>query len=258
MDILDNTKNRYNNALTVVANELARKRTRWTINEQKLFYAFVSQVQNIDKDFWIDLRTKEILRLFEMDGHPYTRTQLEELLLRLMEHSKIEFRKEDLFSAGFLITNTKVDSKHLKIKFNEYYLPLIQHLEKQFTMFKLRNIGAFKSKHTLALYVDLKSRYNPLDLNPDGSYTYSYDLERLKDLLGIEKNDYVRKATKTRKAGFDFYNFNKRVLERAVKEINKDSSVSGMRIKCESIKDGREILGYRFSFILVDENGYAK
>ena len=254
----DFTNNKMETSLVVMANTLARRRTKWSVNEQKLFFAAISRIQDMDENLWITLKTKDVLKTLHMDSHDYSSDELKQLLYELRDKSRVTFDDGEEWLDGNLIRFVKANRQTIEIRMEEEYLPLIQHLEKQFTMFRLSSIGYFKSKATITLYTDLRSRYNRLNLNQDGSYSWKYSLTQMKELFQLSETDYVRKPTKGRKGGFDTADFKRKTIDKALSEINSNPAISGMRVECEVIKDGREVLGYKFNYILVNEDGYMK
>jgi plasmid replication initiation protein len=109
------------------------------------------------------------------------------------------------------------------IEFHEKLLPYIANLKARYTKYELVNIGAFTSTHTIRLY-ELCSQYKTVGER-------EIKLEELKDWLQVS-DKYDR-----------YNNFNQRVLEPSIAEINAKSD---LLIKIEPIKRGRSIVALKF------------
>ncbi|OBW97090.1 replication initiation protein [Gallibacterium anatis] len=110
------------------------------------------------------------------------------------------------------------------IEFHEKLLPYIANLKARYTKYELVNIGAFTSTHTIRLY-ELCSQYKTVGER-------EIKLEELKDWLQVS-DKYDR-----------YNNFNQRVLEPSIAEINAKSD---LLIKIEPIKRGRSITALNFT-----------
>ena len=110
------------------------------------------------------------------------------------------------------------------IEFHEKLLPYIANLKARYTKYELVNIGAFTSTHTIRLY-ELCSQYKTVGER-------EIRLEELKDWLQVA-DKYDR-----------YNNFNQRVLEPSIAEINAKSDLF---IEVEPIKRGRSIHALHFT-----------
>lgn len=91
-----------------------------------------------------------------------------------------------------------------------------------YVRYQLKNIIALRSQYSVRLYPRLKDR-------PHG---WTVDLEELRAMLG---------ATKSYS---EFKDFNKHVLQKAVKEINK---ITDITVETENIRKGRSVVAIRFT-----------
>lgn len=110
------------------------------------------------------------------------------------------------------------------IEFHEKILPYIANLKARYTKYELVNIGAFTSTHTIRLY-ELCSQYKTVG-------TREIKLEDLKDWLQVS-DKYDR-----------YNNFNQRVLEPSITEINAKSD---LLVDVKPIKRGRIITALHFT-----------
>ena len=103
-------------------------------------------------------------------------------------------------------------------------MPYIANLKARYTKYELVNIGAFTSTHTIRLY-ELCSQYKTVG-------TREIKLEDLKDWLQVS-DKYDR-----------YNNFNQRVLEPSITEINTKSD---LLVDVKPIKRGRSIHALHFT-----------
>lgn len=252
----DLNKNSLDKALVVMANTLARKQTQWSVRETKLFLTALSQIKWRTEDNWVVLNKKEVCEMLEMD--PNDISKLRNLFQTVATKSWISFEKEDGWEDGFLLTKARGTRTTVSVKFDKDYLPLLDKLEKNFTMFHLKNIAHFKSKHSITLFQRLKSAYNPnIMINH-----VKWSLDEIKRIFELDENAYmVKRKINDEKYSkvFDIYNFEKNVLKKAMKEINEEPTKSGMYIeeikKLKTKGDKGFVSGYDIAFSLVREDG---
>lgn len=244
------SKNKLDNALVVMHNQLARKQTKWNARETKLFYAALSQIKWRDDNNWVCLKKADIVDKLEIDKRDTNK--LRKMYEDVLKKSYVKFGADDEdWNDGFLITNIKTTRNEVFIKFSEEFLPLLDQLTNHFTMFGLDNVAHFKSKYAIILFQFLKSWYNPKGIINHQQIT----LNEMKRMFEIKDNEYVRKNGRN-KGVFDTANFKKKTLDKGVSEINKDVVKSGMHIaNVETIKHRGMVAGYDIAFSLVNHDG---
>lgn len=107
--------------------------------------------------------------------------------------------------------------------FGEFVNRYLLNLAKNFTQYKLLSILPMKSSASIRLYELLKAKRGK-NITED-----VISIDELQEKLMIQYND--------------FYNFRKRVLDKAVEEINLYSDIG---VEYEGVRDGREIKSIRF------------
>lgn len=118
------------------------------------------------------------------------------------------------------------NESYIKIKFTDEILPLVTMLEKHFTSYELQQVASLKSVHSIRLY-ELLIQYRTV-----GKVEINLSDLRLK--LGINESEYPRMD-----------NFKNRVLDVGIQQINEHSDITA---KYEQVKQGRTIIGFKFSF----------
>ncbi len=125
--------------------------------------------------------------------------------------------------------NTYKKSGIVKIRIDEDLVPYLYELKERFTQYQLYNILAMKSAFSVRIYELMKS------------YEYQknkiYDLEELKQLLGVENVKSYK----------EFAPFRQKVLEVAEREINE---LTDINISYETIKKGTKVVKINFSIKL--------
>ena len=158
----------------------------------------------------------------------------------LIEKSLVdgEIDGEDIFGPVFGPTRAKLsEDGYMKFKINSEFLPYFQMLSSNYTIIQLQETKNLKSKASYFLYMNLLSWTN----EPYKEYVRFYTTNQLRALFELSDKDYMRK-----KGGFNRFEFEKKVVNKAVEEINEKTS-----LKVEYIKTyvGKEVANYRFSFI---------
>lgn len=244
--------NELDNALVVMHNELARKQTRWNVRETKLFYSALSKIRWRDENNWINLKKKDVVEILEIDKR--NTNKLRKMFEGVLKKSYIKFGKDDdTWSDGFLLTDVKSNRNEISIKFNDTYLPLLDQLTNNFTMFQLKNVAHFKSKYSIILYQFLKSWFNPKALVNIRTIT----LKEAKKMFELADGEYVRKGG-SRNGIFDTTNFKVKTLDRAMKEINGEEEKSKSKMVIEEIntlKFRGMVAGYEIKFSMLNEDG---
>lgn len=118
------------------------------------------------------------------------------------------------------------NESYIKIKFTDEILPLVTMLEKHFTSYELQQVASLKSVHAIRLY-ELLIQYRTVG-------KVEIDLSDLRLKLGIADGKYPT-----------MNNFKARVLDVGIKQINEHTDITA---KYEQVKQGRTIIGFKFSF----------
>lgn len=141
-----------------------------------------------------------------------------------------------LFSRQFSYTNREkkiISNRRWVIGIDYYYelgkvvlffskevIDLISRLEANFTKYLLKQVSEFKSKYSIRLY-EIIIKHKEL------GNTKKYSITEIRNLLGIELNEYKLIS-----------DFKKRVIDVAIKEINKKTDIN---VKYDQFKEGRNI-----------------
>ena len=119
------------------------------------------------------------------------------------------------------------NTAELQLIFAPAIVDEITALEEKFTEYFLKMVANFDSQYSYRLF-ELVKQWN---LNKVKEIP-QFNLSTLREQFGLEENEYER-----------LDNFKKKVLDKAVKEINKYTDVN---ISYSQIKSGRTVTGFKF------------
>lgn len=111
----------------------------------------------------------------------------------------------------------------IDIRLDSDMKPFLLDLNRNFTTYKLIYTMSFKSKYSIRLYETLCA----LHYNEEEEYTVFFSIDELRERLGVEEKEYPL-----------FKNFNQRVLQPAIKEINQ---YSNKNVEYDFIKKGQKV-----------------
>lgn len=125
----------------------------------------------------------------------------------------------------------------VNINFASDVIPLITHLEKQFTSYELEQVSSLSSAYAVRLY-ELLIQWRSTCETP------VFELAEFRNKLGVEANEYKIMS-----------NFKNRVLDLAIEQINQNTDIT---VQYDQHKAGRVITGFSFSFKLKENKKKPK
>lgn len=128
------------------------------------------------------------------------------------------------------------NSSYVKIRFTDDVMPLITKLEKHFTSYQLEKVKDLTSIYAIRLY--------ELLISWKQTKKVELSLADLRVKLGIESDEYKTMC-----------NFKAKVLDLAITQINQHTDITA---KYEQVKQGRTIIGFKFSFRQKEKQSKAK
>lgn len=120
------------------------------------------------------------------------------------------------------------------------FLPYFQQLRNNYTVIQLEQAKRFKSRFSYNLFMNLLSWKEKDNV---AAYRF-YTTKQLKDLFGLEKDDYCKKNGK-----FNRYEFEKKTIETACNEINEHTN---MRVEWKKnyLSNSNRVSNYQFEFVV--------
>lgn len=234
--------NDLHNQIIAMDNVLAMKSTRFTVEEQRLFYITLASIKPNQKSNIIEIDKKAVLDMLGFKSQAqYSR--LRGMFKKLAHASWIEFGDDDIFEDGFLFYKCKTTKRKIYIYVDVEYIPLLIELQPGFTRLLSDDAISFKSKFSMILYQQL------MRLNNKGDYGVGFTTKELKTIFGLSKDDYVTKGH------FDRGVFERRTINVAIKDINEKSKCIH-NLRYEKRKKNGRVQGYVFFFDYTDPNEF--
>jgi plasmid replication initiation protein len=233
------------NALVVKSNALVEASYRLGLNEQRLILACISQIRRdepITDKVMYSISASEFAKICDIDSNTAYRelkttaltlkrrevriTQEPNGLGSIQEHPLKKNRFKNTLITGWVqsIKYSEGDGT-VQLRFNHDILPYLTELSKCFTSYKLGNVVRMSSSYGVRIY--------ELLIQWGGFGEREISISRLKENLQIEKKYEKLKDLK------------RRVLEPAIKDINKNSN---LWVKYEKVRTGRVTTHLIFEF----------
>ena len=194
------------NQLVVKDNELVRKaRYNLTVNQQKIIAYLISKIKPTDKELQkYEVSIQDFCELCGIDK-TYFYSEIKNIVENLDNKTFWVETNEKIFKfRWFSEVEIIKGSGKVNITLNSNIKKYLIDLKQNFTQYELYNILALKGKYSIRLYEYFKS------------YSFMYEkkieIDELKKVLQAEH--YV-----------NYKDFRNRVLDRAVKEINKYTDI---------------------------------
>lgn len=225
-------------------NTLAQKSTKFTVDEQRLFYITLASIKPDQKGNEIEIDKKAMIDMLGFESqNVYSR--IRSMFKKLAMASWIEFGDDEIWCDGFLFSKIRTTKRKVYVTVDQDYIPLLIELQPGFTRLLSDDAISFKSKFSMLLYQQF------MRLNNQGDYGVGFTTKELKELFGMTKDDYVNGKT----GRFDRYNFEKRTIDVAIQDINEKSKCIH-KLRYEKKKKGNRIQGYVFYFDYIDPNEF--
>ncbi len=183
----------------VKSNDLVNARYDWTALQQRLVLLMIAQLDPDDEDFGIQrIDTADLVDQSGLSSKAYYERAAEaaEVLL----DQKIYVRTEAGRWRGYnLLSFVEPHPGHIRARFNPDMRPFLLQLKRRFTRYMLGHVLRFQSPYSVRIY-EMAMQFQDI-----GHRTI--DLDDLREVL-----DVVEKYPR-------FYDFKRRILDQAVKEI---------------------------------------
>lgn len=238
------TDNSLKNQVIAMSNILAEKSTRFSVVQQKLFYICLASLkQGINSKNEVEINKKELFNCLDIEKETKRYTRIKGEFEQLAHNSFVKFDTTDGFCQGFLICNIRLAKNTFCVQFNDYYLPLVQELANNYVRLLDDDVISFNSKFSMMLYQNLiKDKWKLTNVDHLG---IDYSTRQLKMMFGLSIDDYMRNDH------FDRYNFERKTINKAVKEINEKSKCI-KNLTYKKVKKGSRIQYYLFTYNYID------
>lgn len=234
--------NDLHNQIIAMDNELAKQATNFTIEEQRLFYITLASIKPNQKSSIIEIDKKAVLDMLGFNSqNQYSR--LRPMFTKMIKKSLILSGDDEIWNDGFLFYKCRTTKKKIYIYVDDEYIPLLIKLQPGFTRLLSDDAISFNSKFSMILYQQL------MRLNNKGNFGVGFTTKELKTIFGLSKEDYVSGGR------FDRYNFERKTINVAIKDINEKSKCI-QNLRYEKRKRNGRIQGYVFFFDYTDPNEF--
>ena len=170
---------------------------------------------------------------FDSNNHEYLKETLEALVDCTVKWNILGKNKKEIWGAASLLAEVRIEDG---ICFYQYSHTLRQKLHNpiMYTKLNLRLQNRFKSQYALILWEVCFDYFN---VERSRGETPFIPIETLKELLGVESNEYS-----------EFKDLNKKVIKAAIKEIN---DLTDYLVEVEQKRIGRKVAELKFSIVKV-------
>lgn len=240
--VYDAEDNRLKHQIVRMENTLARKSTKFSVIQQRLFYITLASIrQGMANAYEVEIDKEEVFELLGIQGWTDRHQWLKKQMKQMVYNSYIEFiSSEEEYIAGTLFYNIRSTRKKVYIAINAIYLPLLQQLSGNYTRMLCDDVITFTHKSAMMLYQTLMR----LHLYHDRGVQLT--TKDLKEIFGLAEDDYTRKD-----GSFNRDQFEKQTIRVAVDEINEKSrcikNLTWGKLHMVNGKS-RRIAGYVFKF----------
>lgn len=224
------------NELVVKDNALINASYNLEVTEQRLILLAILNAREtgngITADSKLEIHAKDYASRFDISNDGAYKA-LKNAVLNLFDR-QFSFKEQDKKGNIGTVKSRWVsrikyidDSATLEITFAPDVVPLITRLEQHFTSYQLKQVSQLTSKYAIRLY-ELLIAWREVGKTP------RIELEDFRSKIGVDDTEYTA-----------MNDFKKRVLEPAIKQINKYTDITATY---EQHKKGRLISAFSFSF----------
>lgn len=231
-----------------VANEFARLPQKMSVQAFKALGVILSKIdytkdnRNENGEVIVSCTLAEIRKACGVSKKDTNYEYYKTIISNLINSSYVEGDIDGRDVMGYVIPWVEADHKAEQITFEftllNKLLPYFQCLYRNYTKIEIEQTKNFKSKFSMALYLNLLSWTN----GENESYRF-YTTKQLKEMFGLSKDDYCKKDGK-----FNRTEFEKKTIEVAIKEINQNTR---MKVEYKKNKKNNRVANYQFNFIEV-------
>ncbi|MCY6356197.1 replication initiation protein [Clostridium sp. ZS2-4] len=218
-------RKRKNSELVVKSNTLIEASYRLTSGEQRIILTLVSVIKPEDEEFKkYRFKVKDFCRMLEIKNNRLYK-DIKDITKDLMRKVFTIKKEKSTLQISWLSSVEYIEGEGIvELEFSPKLKPYLLQLKNRFTSYELKDILQLKSSYSFRIY-ELLKQYEKI-----GSRTFN--VEELKDILGIDENTYPLYA-----------DFKRRVIIQSQKEINKKTDI---HFEIEQIKTGRKVTELKF------------
>lgn len=193
------------------ANKIVEAKYRLNLREQKFILYMVSMLDTRDSDFrYQRVKISDFESVLNLDGKKWGSIyQVVKEITQSLNDKPLTISKENgkkLIINWIASAEIEPGSGVIEFEFSDKLRPYLLQLKEHFTQYELKNILQLKSSFSIRMYEILKAH--------EYRRKVTFEVEELKQLLGVDDKYDV------------YYDFKKRVLKTAQKELKEKSDIS--------------------------------
>lgn len=218
------------NSTIAIANSLIYKPLNLTLNEARLFFMLISQIENDDEEFkTYKIFVRDIINIVKPKSEKNMYAQVKSDMISL-ENKKIDYSDGNKFAPIRLLVEPVYHERegYITARIHHLLKPELLKLKREFTVGLLCEMLRFKSINTQRIYLLIRQYQNAK------TKVNRVDVEKLKKILNLS-DKYPR-----------YNDFKKRVISPSLEEINE----TGLKVKLKEHRKGRSVV--KVDFIIVD------
>ncbi len=225
----------------IKANSLIEAKYKLSAREQKVLLFLISKLDSKSSNpgYVYQTHVDEIMQVLKDSGIKWgdAYTCFTEIIMLLKSKPISIYSEGELIMANWLGTVSLVEkSGVVKFSFDSLIAPFLFEIKKNFTKYPLKHVIKLRSTYSIRIY-ELLKQYAKIGER-------KFDLMELRQVLGIEDDLYPR-----------FFDFKKRVIEPAQKEIAEHTDIEFTFTK---IKKKRSIVGLVFKIAYQSQEEYTE
>lgn len=230
------------------SNKLVEARYKFDIWEMRVFVKMISLIKPDDRDFaQYKISVHDIIQDFQLpnNGNYYKllKEGAEKLLTKQVEIDKIDEDGKKKKVNLNLVSSTESfvdesDGNDVILKFDPELKKHLLDLKEQYLTYDVRNILKLTSVHSIRIYELLKQYEGMIGMR--GFVKRKFEIEELKNTLGISKNEYEQ-----------YGHFKNKVILKAQKDLLEETDI---RFDIEEEKSSRKVVAVIFVIYRNEKN----
>lgn len=212
-------------ALVVKSNKLVEARQRLSIQEQRIILLLISKIRPVDLNFlWYKFQIQDLAKFLGIETSKGIYADVRKAVRKLMKRIVTIDRKGKNIDLHWIESAAYGEKGFVKIRINQDLKPYLLNLKDRFTKFYIGYTLHLRSTYSIRIY-ELMKRFENLG-------EVFFDVERLKNILGVNNDEYKL-----------YGHFKNKVILVAQRELFEKTDIA---FNFDETKTGKRITGIRF------------
>lgn len=215
-------------ALVVKSNKLVEARQRFSIQEQRIILLLISKIRPEDVNFlWYKFQIRDFARFLGIETSRGIYVDVRKAVRKMMKRIVTIDRKGENMDLHWIESAAYGEKGYVKIRLNQDLKPYLLRLTTHFTKYYIGYVLHLRSTYSIRIY-ELLKRFENLG-------EVFFDVERLKNILGVSDDEYKL-----------YGHFKNKVVLVAQRELLEKTDIA---FTFEETKTGKKITGIRFVIV---------